>query len=365
MAWPRQSIEPRAWRALGRDRRGGGGLPGDQPGAPDRLPSRQPMVHSGTRHATRTSAAATIIRQRRSAVAFDGRINFQRHTFFSNPSSADASTEKQQLERPMPWDLLPWDPAIHLLLFVHRVGSDAGVSTCWRAIRKTAVSAAGDESLNWVDPVPGGPSDLPCIGCCKATRSVWPHRSVVTKALPVTARFHSACWPNSKGACGRADHGGIHAFLGSRVGQTGPTWRLKQQVCGDGHRLFFDDPVHEIVGIKDLALQSLYHFTIGGPVDDGRLLTLAGLLPSSAWMTHRKTQVNKETNDGRRGTNSLCSRSKRRSRSREAADSVQRDRGLLRIRCAGNVTACAMTLRKIYRRMRRSCRKVTMCRWTR
>ena len=32
--------------------------------------------------------------------------------------------------------------------------------------------------------------------------------------------------------------------------------------------------VHEIVGIKDLTLQSLYHFTIGGPVDDGRLLTL-------------------------------------------------------------------------------------------
>jgi hypothetical protein len=28
------------------------------------------------------------------------------------------------------------------------------------------------------------------------------------------------------------------------------------------------------VGIKDLTLQSLYHFTIGGPVDDGRLMTL-------------------------------------------------------------------------------------------
>ena len=43
---------------------------------------------------------------------------------------------------------------------------------------------------------------------------------------------------------------------------------------GTGIGCFFDDPVHEIVGIKDLALQSLYHFTIGGPVDDGRLLTL-------------------------------------------------------------------------------------------
>ena len=29
---------------------------------------------------------------------------------------------------------------------------------------------------------------------------------------------------------------------------------------------FFDDPVHEIVAMKGLSLQSLYHFTIGGPV---------------------------------------------------------------------------------------------------
>ena len=43
---------------------------------------------------------------------------------------------------------------------------------------------------------------------------------------------------------------------------------------GTGIGCFFDDPVHEIVGIKDLSVQSLYHFTIGGPVDDERLMTL-------------------------------------------------------------------------------------------
>ena len=37
---------------------------------------------------------------------------------------------------------------------------------------------------------------------------------------------------------------------------------------------FFDDPVHHIFGIKDLNYQSLYHFTVGGPVDDNRLTTL-------------------------------------------------------------------------------------------
>ncbi|MBA5872636.1 MAG: nitroreductase, partial [Nitrospira sp. CR2.1] len=45
-------------------------------------------------------------------------------------------------------------------------------------------------------------------------------------------------------------------------------------VRGTGIGCFFDDPVHEVVGMKNLALQSLYHFTIGGPVDDERLMTL-------------------------------------------------------------------------------------------
>ena len=37
---------------------------------------------------------------------------------------------------------------------------------------------------------------------------------------------------------------------------------------------FFDDPVHQVFGLKDLAFQSLYHFTAGGCVDDARLTTL-------------------------------------------------------------------------------------------
>ena len=50
------------------------------------------------------------------------------------------------------------------------------------------------------------------------------------------------------------------------------TLRFVALVAGIG--CFFDDPVHEVVGIKDLSIQSLYHFTIGGPVDDQRLMTL-------------------------------------------------------------------------------------------
>jgi nitroreductase len=42
---------------------------------------------------------------------------------------------------------------------------------------------------------------------------------------------------------------------------------------GTGIGCFFDDAVHEILGLKDNQYQSLYHFTIGRPVEDPRLTT--------------------------------------------------------------------------------------------
>jgi nitroreductase len=43
---------------------------------------------------------------------------------------------------------------------------------------------------------------------------------------------------------------------------------------GTGIGCFFDDPVHELLGIKNLSNQSLYHFTVGHPIEDTRLATL-------------------------------------------------------------------------------------------
>ena len=39
---------------------------------------------------------------------------------------------------------------------------------------------------------------------------------------------------------------------------------------------FYDDPVHEVLGITDHRFQSLYHFTVGIPVEDTRLTTEPG-----------------------------------------------------------------------------------------
>ena len=45
-------------------------------------------------------------------------------------------------------------------------------------------------------------------------------------------------------------------------------------VRGTGIGCFFDDAVHGVLGLKDNSWQSLYHFTVGTPLDDGRLQSL-------------------------------------------------------------------------------------------
>jgi hypothetical protein len=42
---------------------------------------------------------------------------------------------------------------------------------------------------------------------------------------------------------------------------------------GTGIGCYFDDPFHELLGLQDTTLQSLYHFTVGLPLDDSRIET--------------------------------------------------------------------------------------------
>jgi len=44
---------------------------------------------------------------------------------------------------------------------------------------------------------------------------------------------------------------------------------------GTGIGAYFDDAVHDAVGLSGRRFQSLYHFTVGGPLEDPRLATEA------------------------------------------------------------------------------------------
>ena len=45
-------------------------------------------------------------------------------------------------------------------------------------------------------------------------------------------------------------------------------------VRGTGIGCYFDDAVHDLLGIKNQSFQSMYHFTVGTALTDTRLQTL-------------------------------------------------------------------------------------------
>ncbi|MDP1767970.1 MAG: SagB/ThcOx family dehydrogenase [Nitrospirota bacterium] len=221
--------------------------------------------------------AGQLIRQRRSAVSFDGKTSITSGTFFRILSRLMPAAELPQLDRPMPWDVLPWKPAIHLLLFVHRV--DGLIPGLYLLVRDRSMGPLLQQSMNeelvW-NPVPGCPETLPLYWLLegdakKAAVQVSCHQEIAGDSafsLGMIAEFE-----------GRLREGGAWWYprLFWEAGLVGQVLYLEAEaagVRGTGIGCFFDDPVHEIVGMKGRSFQSLYHFTMGGPVEDGRLMTL-------------------------------------------------------------------------------------------
>jgi hypothetical protein len=62
------------------------------------------------------------------------------------------------------------------------------------------------------------------------------------------------------------------------AGLLGQTLYLEAEAAGvraTGMGCYFDDPVHELLGFgsEEKRFQDMYHFTVGGPVEDARLTT--------------------------------------------------------------------------------------------
>ena len=222
-------------------------------------------------------SAGQIIRQRRSAVSFDGETSIPAATFFRMMQRVIPHSDRPQLDRPMPWDVWPYEPTIHLLLFVHRVdGLMPGLYFLVRDPQKLPfIQQSMNPELIWTPP-PGCPEDLPLYWLLEGD----------AKKLAVQVSCHQDIAGDSAFSFGmlaefegRLREGGAWWYprLFWESGLLGQVLYLEAEAAGvraTGIGCFFDDPVHEIVGINGRSFQSLYHFTIGGPVEDGRLMTL-------------------------------------------------------------------------------------------
>ena len=240
------------------------------------------LTSSNTLHASRETnnvgpSAGHIIRQRRSAVSFDSKTSISANTFFHMMQRVMPRAERPQLERPMPWDVWPYDPAIHLLIFVHRVdGLTPGLYCLVRDPKKvTFIQQAVNPELTWT-LAPECPDGLPLYWLLEGD----------ARKLAVQVSCHQDIAGDSAFSFGMlAEFEGTLRERGAwwyprmfwEAGLLGQVLYLEAEAVGvraTGIGCFFDDPVHEIIGVKELAMQSLYHFTIGGPVEDRRLQML-------------------------------------------------------------------------------------------
>jgi nitroreductase len=208
--------------------------------------------------------AERIIRQRRSALGFDGATALSRAVFLQ---ILDQTLPRLQIP---PFDLWQLPVRVHLVLFVHRVtGLAPGLYLWLRDARHLeALRSAFEPGFVWKRDEECPLFELKRADLREFSKTVCCHQAVASDgafSLGMLAQFEPVL---------RAR--GPHAYreLFWETGVIGQSLYLGAEAAGmraTGIGCFFDDVLHEALGLKDRAWQSLYHFTVGAPVDDPRL----------------------------------------------------------------------------------------------
>ena len=221
--------------------------------------------------------ARKIIFQRRSVLSLDGVSTIERQTFLHMMTRTLPGSHP-------PWDALYWQPKIHLVLFVHRViGLRPGIYIWVRNVNKTDLlkSALRNEFL-WEKPAYLS-AKLPLFLLLdgdyrKAARTLTCHQDIAADGFFSLAMIAEFAEPIQQyGAW-------FYRNLFWESGVIGQVLYLEAEACGarsTGIGCFFDDPVHDALGLKGNQFQSLYHFTVGMPIEDRRLQSWPVYAPSS------------------------------------------------------------------------------------
>ena len=220
-------------------------------------------------------SAQAIILQRRSAVAFDGLTEIPARDFY-RMLKRTMPLQDATGTRAIPFDSVNWPIGIHLCLFVHRVRELLpGLYILVRNI--DLVDALRDEMRDdflWETP-PECPSDLPLYFLAEGNCQRIAGEVSCGQDIAGDSAF-------SLGMIAEFEHS-LHTIgpwhyrrLFWEAGVVGQVLYLEAEALGmraTGIGCYFDDPVHDLFGFKDWKYQSLYHFTVGGPVEDTRLTT--------------------------------------------------------------------------------------------
>ena len=220
----------------------------------------------------RDGEARTVIIQRRSALAFDGRGVLRRERFLGMLDRLKPSSP--------PWDAIYWPPHVHLVLFVHRV--EDVTPGIYAYLRDPAVFAEWKTAMRpefmWepVNTQTGEPTNLFLLVPIDARRManrVSCDQDIAEDGflgLAMIARFEEPIRDRGEW---------FYRRLFWECGLIGQVLYLEAEAAGaraTGIGCYYDDPVHELLGLSGHAWQDLYHFSMGLPIEDTRLTSEPG-----------------------------------------------------------------------------------------
>jgi SagB-type dehydrogenase family enzyme len=211
-----------------------------------------------------------LLHQRRSAVAFDGRTGLAREAFFQ------ILLKSLPGQGQIPFATLPWRPRVDLLLFVHRVeGVRPGLYILLRDLgRQEILRGLMAPGFAWT-PAEGSPLGLPLFLLEAGDARRVAAQTSCGQAIAADGVFAAAMLAEYLAPL-ETFGSWFYRRLHWEAGIVGQQLYLEAEASGiraTGIGCFFDDLSHRTFGLTGDAFRVLYHFTMGGAVDDDRLQT--------------------------------------------------------------------------------------------
>ncbi|MBF0185211.1 MAG: nitroreductase family protein [Magnetococcales bacterium] len=218
-----------------------------------------------------TLSAAALLRGRRSGQSYDPGHVLPQAAFFR---ILDRLLPRLSLP---PWALLPHTPLVHPLLLVHRV--EGVVPGRYLLLRDPAQLATWQGLLpataSW-QKIFSAPDHLPLYLLQEESCAEW--AGVISCQQEIAADGFFSLGMLADFALGLQPGAWGYRALHWEAGILGQILYLaaeEEGVRGTGIGCFFDDLFHRWLGLQGDRLQTIYHFTIGMPIADQRILSLS------------------------------------------------------------------------------------------
>jgi SagB-type dehydrogenase family enzyme len=214
--------------------------------------------------------AESVIRQRRSAQAYDGKTAITKKDFFAILDKTIPRSHNA------PFDLEHGEISVHLLIFVHRVVDlDSGLYFLIRNEKDLTDIKHNCHPYFFWKRVHDAPQMLPLYLLKKGNFRREATFASCQQDIAGDGAFSVGMIAKFKDNIEKYPF--LYRQLFWETGMIGQILYLEAEahlVRGTGIGCFFDDVVHKLLGFDDNSYQSLYHFTIGWQLEDERITTL-------------------------------------------------------------------------------------------